>query len=140
MVNRLHCFPNRESALLGTKSCLSELPEKDADAIGSLTRKPRALLTSAGLIDVCLHGGNGLSVRSDDLDSVLELYTHDDLGQLVVSTQAVPACLSRLCELERHGKRGLVREAAFRSRCPMSNVLSIGLVVRKCFQCSAGKS
>ena len=41
-------------------------------------------------------GGSGLSLRSDDLDSVLELYTHDDLGQLVVSTQAVPALLQQI--------------------------------------------
>ena len=26
-----------------------------------------------------------MSLRSDDLDSVVELYTHDDLGQLVIT-------------------------------------------------------
>src|SRR6266508_419000 len=74
---------------------------------GNLLSYRRILVTDGS-------GGSGLSLRSDDLDSVVELYTHDDLGQLVVAAQASPAGLGRLCELERHGKRRLVREASFR--------------------------
>jgi hypothetical protein len=59
-------------------------------------------------------GGGGLSLRSDDLDSVVELYTHDDLGKMVITVQAMPTRLGRLCELVSHGKRRLVREASFR--------------------------
>jgi hypothetical protein len=44
-------------------------------------------------------GGGGLSLRSDDLDSVVELYTHDDLGKMVITVQAMPTRLGRLCEL-----------------------------------------
>ena len=56
-------------------------------------------------------GGSGLSLRSDDLDSVVELYTADDFRQLVVATQTMPTLLRRLRELEDHSECGLVREA-----------------------------
>src|SRR5262245_14245224 len=59
--------------------------------------------------------GNGLSLRSDDLDSVGELYTEDDLRQLVVTIEATPAFLGGLGELEDHGQRGLVRKASLRA-------------------------
>ena len=62
-----------------------------------------------------------MSLRSDDLDSVVELYTHDDLGQLVVTAQTIPTFLGGLCELEDHGKRGLVREASLRSGRSMAD-------------------
>lgn len=56
-------------------------------------------------------GGGGLSLRSDDLDSVVELYTADDFRQLVVAAQTMPTLLRRLRELEDHSECGLVREA-----------------------------
>ena len=57
-------------------------------------------------------GGSGLSLRSDDLDSVGELYTEDDFRQLVVAVEATPAVLGGLGELEDHGERGLVRKTS----------------------------
>src|SRR6202035_375554 len=53
-------------------------------------------------------GGSGLSLRSDDLDSVGELYTENEFRQLVVAIEATPAFLGDLGELEDHGERGLV--------------------------------
>ena len=53
-------------------------------------------------------GGSGLSLRSDDLDSVVELYTQDDFRQLVVTTETMPTFLCGLRELEDHSERGLV--------------------------------
>jgi hypothetical protein len=38
-----------------------------------------------------------LSFRSDDLDSVGELYTDDELRQLVVAIEAAPASLGCFC-------------------------------------------
>ena len=79
----------------------------------------------------------------DDLYSVGEFHTCDQLWQLVVTIEAAPAFLRGLDELEDHRERGFVGEAAFDRivRCrTVANVLSIGFVLRKCFQCSAGKS
>ena len=42
-------------------------------------------------------GGSGLSLRSDDLDSVVELYTEDNFRQLVVTAEAIPAFVGGLC-------------------------------------------
>ena len=39
-----------------------------------------------------------MSLRSDDLDSVSELYTHDDFRQLVVTVETAPASLGGLRE------------------------------------------
>ena len=47
-------------------------------------------------------------MRSDDLDSVGELYTEDDFRQLVVTVETTPAFLGGFGELEDHGERGLV--------------------------------
>ena len=55
-------------------------------------------------------GGSGLSLRSDDLDSVGESYTEDDFRQLVVTVETAPAFLGGLRELKDHRERGLVRE------------------------------
>ena len=41
-----------------------------------------------------------MSLRSDDLDSVVELYTEDDFRQLVVAAETMPTFLGGLCELE----------------------------------------
>src|SRR5262249_47375187 len=57
-------------------------------------------------------GGSGLSLRSDNLDSVGELYTEDDFRQLVVAIESTPVFLGSLGELEDHGERGLVRETS----------------------------
>jgi hypothetical protein len=57
-------------------------------------------------------GGSGVSLRSDDLDSVVELYTEDDFRQLVVAAEAMPTFLGGLCELEDHGESGLVRKTS----------------------------
>ena len=79
----------------------------------------------------------------DDLDSVGEHHTCDQLWQLVVAVEAAPTFLRGLDELEDHRERGVVREAALRADRAVSHRgerLSIGFVPRKCFQCSAGKS
>jgi hypothetical protein len=62
-----------------------------------------------------------LSFRSDNLDSVGELYTEDNFGQLVVTIEATPASLGGLGELEDHGERGLVREASLRAHCAVAD-------------------
>jgi hypothetical protein len=51
-------------------------------------------------------------LRSDDLDSVGEPYTEDELRQLVVAVEASPAPLGGLGEFEDHGERGLVGETS----------------------------
>ena len=50
--------------------------------------------------------------RSDDLDSVGELYTDDEFRQLVVAVEAAPTSLRGFGELEYHGERRLVRETS----------------------------
>jgi hypothetical protein len=47
-------------------------------------------------------GGSGLSLRSDDLDSISELYIEEISGKLVL-----PTSFSSLGELEDHGECGL---------------------------------
>ena len=84
-----------------------------------------------------------MNLRYDDLDSVVELYTEDNFRQLVVAAETMPTFLGGLCELEDHGERVLFeRQPLDRTvLCrTVANVLSIGFVVRRCFQCSAGKS
>jgi hypothetical protein len=56
-----------------------------------------------------------LSLRSDNFDSVGELYTEGDFGQLAVAIEATPASLGGVAELEDHGERGLVRETSLRA-------------------------
>jgi hypothetical protein len=51
-------------------------------------------------------GGSGLSLRSNDLDSISELYIDDDFRQLVL-----PTSFSSPGDLEDHGEHGL--ESAF---------------------------
>jgi hypothetical protein len=51
--------------------------------------------------------GGDLSLRCDNLDSVVELYTEDDFRQLVVAIEATPAFFGSLGELEGHGERRL---------------------------------
>jgi hypothetical protein len=82
-------------------------------------------------------------LRSDNLDSIAELYTEDDFRQLVVAIEATPTSFGSLCELEDHGERGLVRETSFGAHGAVAHRgerTSMTFVVRRCFQCSAGKS
>src|SRR5262249_3376313 len=58
-------------------------------------------------------GGGDLSLRSDNLDSVGELYTEDDFRQLVVAIEATPTFFGSLGELEDHGERSLAWETSF---------------------------
>ena len=51
-------------------------------------------------------------MRSEDLDSVSELYTENDFRQLVVTIETAPAFLGGLGKFEDHGKRGLVRKTS----------------------------
>ena len=56
-----------------------------------------------------------MSLRSDNLDSVVELYTQDDLRQLIVAIEPAPAVLGGLGQLEDHSERRPVRETALRA-------------------------
>ena len=58
-------------------------------------------------------------VLPDGFDPVDELYTGDQLGQLVVSVEAAPAFLGGLGELEDHGERGFVGQPSLRSHGSM---------------------
>ena len=72
-----------------------------------------------------------MSLRSDDLDSIVELYTEDDFRQLVVTSETMPTFLGGLCELEVMASAVLFeRQALDRTvRCrTVANVLSIGFV------------
>ena len=53
-----------------------------------------------------------MSLRSDDLDSVSELYTQDDFRKLAMAIESTPVFLGGLGELEDHGERDLVRETS----------------------------
>ena len=53
-----------------------------------------------------------MSLRSDDLDSVGELYSEDNFRQLVMTVEAATAFLGGLGELEDHGECGLVGETS----------------------------
>ena len=57
----------------------------------------------------------------DGFDTVDELYTEDQLRQLVVAVEAAPALLGRLGELEDHGERRLVRETSLRAHGSMAH-------------------
>ena len=83
-----------------------------------------------------------MSFSSDNLDSVGELYTADDFRQLAVSVEATPAFFGGRGELEDHASAVLLErhplERTVRRRL-IANQLSMTLVVRRCFQCSAGE-
>jgi hypothetical protein len=61
-----------------------------------------------------------VSLRSDDLDTVGELYTEYDFRQLAVAVEPPPTFLGSLGELEDHGERGLVRETSLGSHRAMA--------------------
>ena len=77
---------------------------------------------------------------ADDLDPVSELHTLDQFWQLVMAVDAAPTFLRAIDKLEDHGERSLVRQTAFRPDGAVPDGRKGGFVVRKCFQCSAGKS
>ena len=53
-----------------------------------------------------------MSLRSDDLDSVGELYSEDDFRQVIVTVEA-PAFLGGRSEVEYHReRRGLIRKTS----------------------------
>jgi hypothetical protein len=52
-----------------------------------------------------------LSLRFDDPDSVVELYTEDDFRQLVLAAQAIPTFFGGLRELVDHRESGLVEKS-----------------------------
>jgi hypothetical protein len=62
-----------------------------------------------------------LSLRSENLDSVRELYTENKFWQLVVTIEATPAFFSGLGEFEDHSERSLVREASLRAHCAVAD-------------------
>ncbi len=77
------------------------------------------------------------------LFSVLVFDASNDLGEGVRAMQASPLLAGRLVRLEELVKRGHGAEAALGLGSPgrrVAMVLSMGLVVLKCFRCSAGKS
>jgi hypothetical protein len=78
-----------------------------------------------------------LSLRSDNFDSVDELYTEDDLGQLVVTIETAPALLSGLGQFESHGERYLLErhplDRTVRWRI-VANELAMTLVVCSSFE------
>src|ERR1700730_14859817 len=80
---------------------------------------------------------------ADDLDPVGELHTQDQFWQLVVSVDAAPSFLAPSTSLKTMASAVLFDRQPFDRtvRCrTVAKVLSMGFVVRKCFQCSAGKS
>jgi hypothetical protein len=84
-----------------------------------------------------------LSLRANDLDSVRELYTEDDLRQLVVTIEttqlfsAASASLKIMASAVLFERHPLERTVWWRT---VANELSMTLVVRRCFHYSAGKS
>jgi hypothetical protein len=84
-----------------------------------------------------------LVTEGDDLDSVGELYAEDDFRQLVVTIETTPAFLGSLGELEVMASAVLFERHPFERTVrwrTVANELSMTLVVRRCFQCSAGNS
>jgi hypothetical protein len=82
-------------------------------------------------------------LRSDDRNSAADFYSQDDFRQVVTTIAATPTFLGGFGELEDHGERGLVRQISLGGTLrwrTVANELSITFVVRRCFQCSAGKS
>jgi hypothetical protein len=78
----------------------------------------------------------------NNFDSVGELYSEDELGQLVVAIEATPVSLGGLAEFEDHGERGLIGKTSVGAHGgwrTVANELSMTLVVRRGFRCSSGK-
>ena len=78
----------------------------------------------------------------DNFEPVGKLHTLDDLWQLVVAIELAPGFLRAVDQLEDSSavlfeRQPFARMVLWRT---VAKVLSMGFVVRKCFQCSAGKS
>jgi hypothetical protein len=87
-------------------------------------------------------GGSDLSLRSDNLDSVSKLYTEDDFRQLVAAIEATPTFFGSRGELEDLASAGVFERHPLERtvrRAP-ANECSTRSVVRRCLQCSTGKS
>src|SRR3954468_15153230 len=66
-------------------------------------------------------GGSGLSFSADVFDPIGERDTADHLRQVVVTIEPSPALLGGFGQLEDHGERGLVRQAALRPHRAMAD-------------------
>ena len=76
-------------------------------------------------------------------DSVDELNSLDDVGEVLGAVEQPPFLGGGLHQLEDHRQAGgaaAVPLVRLRRSRTVANVLSIGLVVRRRFQCSAGNS
>ena len=56
-----------------------------------------------------------------DFDPVGKPDPLNELGQLIVAIEPAPAFLRRIDELEHHGERRLIREAALRADCAVAH-------------------
>ena len=87
--------------------------------------------------------GGAVCRRFDDLDAVLESDTSDDFRQLICSIQASPSFDAAIIGLNAISlaiadeSEPLVPTVLCRT---VAKTLSMGSVVRKCSQCSAGRS
>jgi hypothetical protein len=82
-----------------------------------------------------------LDRRSDDLDFIVECHTENEFWQVVVAIEAAPACSAHpSISFEDHREHGTIGQAALRSDCAVAKVRSMGLIARRCFQCSARQS
>jgi hypothetical protein len=80
-------------------------------------------------------GGSGLSLRSDDHGSIVELYTEDDFRQLVVTAETMPTFLGGLCDLEDHGESSLVGDAEQWRMCSRSDLSCVGASSARHYVC-----
>jgi hypothetical protein len=91
-----------------------------------------------------------LSILVDDLDVIGENHTFDELWQLLMTIKSVPTFLGGLYELEHHGQRRLVGQAAFgsklavRERVCTNDVFPLVTKEESCqvlkWQCCCGRS
>src|SRR4051812_42755910 len=79
--------------------------ETHSEIVDLVWRYCRKLVTAGS-------GGSGLSVSADVLDPIGKRDTADHLRQVVMTVEPSPALLGGLGQLEDHGERGLVRQAA----------------------------
>ena len=105
-------------------------------------RSYRQILVTTGPVRRRRLWADGQSV-GDDLDPVVECHTKNEFWQLVVSVEPSPAFLCALEQLKTIASAVLLDRQPFdrivRWRT-VAKVISMGLVVRRCFQCAAGKS
>lgn len=73
------------------------------------------------LLPIVGDGGLGACLSWDDLEPVLEPHSENELWQEGVTVEAPPRPLRTLDQLEHHGERSPVREAAFRADRAMAH-------------------